>query len=302
MRIYLLALALLGQAACASVPPPMPSPCAAASYVPLSGDERDAAIKSMAPSDRTHLAFDLVQCLENPDPAIRDGFAYESYVTLLRGDLIETHAIRDLKGRLLENLEHADEDPGGFRGPFAALVLSEVARTDRLAAWMDDDERSELVSAAAIFLSGLEDYRGFDDRDGWRHGIAHTADLLMQLSLNPNLTGDQAQAILVVVAGKVAPDGHAYVFGESERLAAPVLYLARSGLVAADAWNVWFATLGPEGDPVAWQGAYTTEAGLARLHNTRAFAEAVYVSATASGDPAFGPVSGAALNLLKVLP
>jgi len=39
----------------------------------------------------------------------------------------------DLRNRLMPML--ANPDAQGFRAPFAALVMAEVARTDRLNAW-----------------------------------------------------------------------------------------------------------------------------------------------------------------------
>ena len=45
-------------------------------------------------------------------------------------------------------------DTNGFQQPFAALVLSEVARTDRIDPWMTPAMRSELVTAAATYLAG----------------------------------------------------------------------------------------------------------------------------------------------------
>lgn len=189
----------------------------------------------------------------------------------------------------------------GFRGPFAALALAEVGRTDRIAPWMSEAERSELIAAASAYLAALTDYRGFSEADGWRHGVAHTADLLMQLSLNPQLTKPQAEAILAAIALKAGAPGHAYVFGESERLAAPVTYLAFKETFTADEWSAWFTSLWPPEDP-ARDTVFKSEASLARLHNLRAFAQSVYVNAMASDDARMKPVAGAALQFLKGLP
>jgi hypothetical protein len=41
------------------------------------------------------------------------------------------------------------------------------------------------VAAAALALAALvrsiRDYRGFDEREGWRHAVAHTSDAMLQL-------------------------------------------------------------------------------------------------------------------------
>ena len=59
--------------------------------------------------------------------------------------------------------------------------------------------------------------------------------------------------------------------------------------------------LWPADDPLR-EVAYRSEAALARLHNLRAFSQAVYVSAVASHQDTYGPVGEAAFALLNQLP
>ncbi len=304
-------LLLLLVAACASAPAPAtpePSPpavsalpCPAAARLAALGDERarGEAILDMDPAARRALASSLLPCLADPDPALRDGVAYSALSQMMRSQLIAADAVSTLRDELLAML--AAEDEAGFAQPFAALVLAEVARTDRVAPWMSPDERSALIEAAHAYLATLTDYRGFSDIEGWRHGVAHTADLLMQLSLNPDLTRPQAEAILAAVALKVGTPEHAYIFGESERLAAPVMYLARREFFTAEEWAAWFAGLWPADDPLR-EAAYSSQAALTKLHNLRAFAQTIHVSAKASNQATYDPVAAGAFALLTSLP
>lgn len=301
---------LLMLGACASAPAPVApaaqvaasAPCPAAESLSALGDERarGEAILDMDQPSREALAKALLPCLGDQDPALRDGVAYTSLSQMMRSELIGVETVAELQADLLDMLLDA-EDPTGFTAPFAALVLAEVARTDRISPWMDDDGRSALITAAHEYLEDLTDYRGFSDTDGWRHGVAHTGDLLMQLSLNPRLTRPQAEAILAAVALKAGPADHAYVFGESERLAAPVMYLARREMFSEAEWTDWFTSLWPAEDPLR-EDVYASEAALAKLHNLKAFSQAIYVSAKASNDAAYEPVGRAAFTLLNSLP
>ena len=321
MRRALIASGALFLAACASTPvesatPSLseqeaqapfaayPSPVPHCEVVPALSEEgaaRDAAYTTMDTASRNNLLLSLPDCLENPDPAARDGYAFEILSLILRaGDQSEA-TLRTLKADLLARLASATEDPNGFRGPFAALALAEVARTDRIAPWMSETERSDLIGAAHVYLETLTDYRGFSDTEGWRHGVAHTADLLMQLSLNPQLTKPQAKEILAAVALKAGTPDHAYIFGESERLAAPVTYLAFKETFTAEEWSAWFLSLWPPGDPLR-EEAYKSETALTKLHNLRAFAQSVYINAVASNDDRMKPVAGAGFEFLNQLP
>lgn len=301
-------------AACATasvpVPPTAAAPqanasrasCAPAAGLAALGDERvrGEVILDMTQANREELALSLLPCLADPDPALRDGVTYTALSQMMRSKLIGPETIAAIKDDLLDVLARPD-DADGFARPFAALALAEVARTDRIDPWMVPEERDALIAAAHAYLAGLTDYRGFSDTEGWRHGVAHTGDLLMQLSLNRALTRPQADAILAAIAAKVGADDHAYVFGESERLAAPVLYLAQRQNFTPEEWDTWFASLWPAEDPLR-ENAYGSEAALRKLHNLRAFSEAVYVSAIASNEETYEPLARSSFALLNSLP
>ena len=275
--------------------------CGRAAMAGLSYEDRAAALEPLSGEETAALALDLVPCLENPDPKIRDGFAFETLSDLMRAGRLDTATLEALKTTLLAKLAAADDDPAGFRGPFAILALSEVARTDRIAPWMSEAERSELIAAAHTYLAGLTDYRGFDDTEGWRHGVAHAADLLTQLSMNPQLTKPQGEAILAALALRIVPADHAYIFGESGRLAAPVIYLAQKELFTEAEWSDWLTGLWPVEDPL-WRDVFGSEAALTKLHNLRAFADEVYISVAVTNEETYAPLAGPAFALMSTLP
>jgi hypothetical protein len=255
------------------------------------------------PARRERLAFDLLACLGDPDPVLRDGMAYEGFATLLRGKLLSSDTVRRLRMALLELLDDEGGDPMGFRRPFAALVLSEVARADRIAETFTATERAALVERGAAYLRSVDDYRGFDAVEGWRHGVAHGADLLMQLALNPAIEAAQFLTIREAVAAQIAPPGeHFYIYGEPGRLARPILFLAKRGAFSAGEWADWFAALAAPAPLASWEEAFASQAGLAKLHNTRAFAEAVFIAARVSEESELEPLAAGALALLRALP
>ncbi|WIG94206.1 DUF2785 domain-containing protein [Myxococcus sp. SDU36] len=268
----------------------------ASATCPPKGSTREslAALKAKkfaVPDDaeREALVKGLLGCLGAPDPALRDGIAYEALAQWLREGKLDTAALRGLRDALQGMLAGADAE--GFRKPFAALVLSEVARVDRVKPWMTAEERTAMVESAARYVESVRDYRGFEEVTGWRHGVAHGSDWLMQLSLHPALSRAQADRILAAVAAQVVPErAHAYVFGEPERLARPVLFLARRGLYSEEEWRAWFAALLPRlGDA---SKAYKDGAWLARRHDLRAFLLSLFVEA----DEQLAPAIRAALK------
>lgn len=263
---------------------------------------RDAGFVIDDPARRATTAIGLLDCLGDPDPAIRDGLAYEALAAWLRAAALDEATRRQMLDRLSAMLDAPDDDSDGLRPPFAALVLSEVARSDRVAPWMTDAERVALLDRATRYVATLRDYRGFDPVQGWRHGVAHGADLLMQLALNPALDLPQLERIVTAVAAQLPPaDGTSYIFGEPQRLARPVLFAAQRGLFDEAAWTAWCAArVAAIGDDPAL--AYRDRAWLARRHAVVNVLQALYVETDASDDPRLAPLRAGVLAALKTLP
>lgn len=247
---------------------------------------------------RNALAVALLGCTGDPDPIIRDATVYEGLASWLRGQQLWPATVNSLRSGLLLQLKAAD-DSDGFRKPFAALVLSEVARSDRIEPIFTTGQREQLVQAAADYLEGVRDYRGFSPTQGWRHGVAHGSDLVLQLVLNPNISADQVQRLLAAIASQVAPPGeHFYIYGEPERLARAVFYAHRRGDSNASQWSAWLQGVADPGPLAAWSDAWSNQSGLARRHNTLAFLQALHLSATAAGD---GPGAELAAQVIESL-
>ncbi|MES3023067.1 MAG: DUF2785 domain-containing protein [Pseudomonadota bacterium] len=226
-------------------------------------------------------ALALLDCLADPDPFLRDEIAFEALFAWSRNKKLEPATLLSMMETLLARI-NGPADAHGFGQPFAALALAEVARADyRGQPYLTPAQRVNLVNSAAAYLSGVRDYRGYEAGAGWRHGVAHAADLMLQLSLNPAIERAQHETILKAVAGQIAQSNHAYQFGEPERLMAPVFYLgARSALEAAD-WDAWFA--GVSATPAG--PAESMQAKLTRQHNVKAFLYALYASLQESTNP-----------------
>lgn len=278
--------AMAGEDACTLVRPAGDLKNHAASFFPKASDvDLDA----------------LAACLGDPDTVMRDDFAFTLWSEGLRGKYLTPAQMRYTLG-LLAKMIAASDDAAGFRRPFAALTFSEVARADRVEAFLTEAELHALAQTGTTYLLGVRDYRGFIAGEGWRHGVAHGADVMLQLALNPRLSRADADLILGAVAAQVAPPGsHAYVHGEARRLARPILFLAKRTDIDDAAWAAWFQSLHPDDAP-RWKTPYAGEAGLAAVHNSSAFGDAIYVAASESQDTQVRRLAPLAAGLLKALP
>jgi ketosteroid isomerase-like protein len=257
------------------------------------------AFDDVAGADRW--ALGVVACLAAPDPGLRDGIVYEGLARLLAGKLLSAAARQGLAQRLQDVL--ARTDPGGFGPPFAALVLAELVRADRAQPVLQRQQVRSIAERAAAFVSSVRDHRGFDEREGWRHAVAHGADLLAQLARHPAIDEPALFAALRdAVAAQVAPAGHFYVHGEPERLMTPVVVLAQRGAFDATDWTAWFERVASPAPLASWSAAFGSQAGLARRHDVRAFLLAVLVEARLNDNPADDlllPAAEAALRRMR---
>jgi hypothetical protein len=167
---------------------------------------------------RQVLALELLDCLASPDPQLRDELAFDALSRWLRAKLIAPATLQTMRTTLMSQLRPAGADAAGFRQPFAALALAEVARVDRLQPFLSPGRagrarrRRRRLPERGARLSRLR------CQGRLAHGVAHGADLLLQLGLNPALDAGQLKAILAAIAPQVAPPGeHFYVYGEGER-------------------------------------------------------------------------------------
>ncbi len=227
-----------------------------------------AGLKDEANASRLQQhAIALLPCLASPDPALRDELAFEQLSAWARAGKLEAATLQRLRADLVAVL-NGKPDAAGVHQPFAMLALAEVARADRLQPIMTPEQRAELVTHAARFLTGVRDYRGFTPGEGWRHGVAHGADLALQLGMNDTLTAAQRQQLLAAVTSQVLADHrHAYRFGEGQRLARAALQLQIRLKPEPAAVQAWLdQLLQPLKQATAWD-----ETALTNLHNLREF-------------------------------
>lgn len=212
-------------------------------------------------------AIALLPCLGHPDPRLRDDVAFEQLSAWARGDKLAPATLQRLRADLVAVLD-GKPDPAGVHQPFAVLTLAEVARADRLKPFMSAEQRTDLVDHAARFLPGVRDYRGLIAGEGWRHGVAHGADLALQLGMNDALSPAQRQQLLDAVTRQVLADHkHSYRFGEGQRLARAALQLQLRLKPDDAAWTAWLeGLLQPLKAAQAWDETAFTD-----LHNLREF-------------------------------
>lgn len=254
-------------------------------------------------TERNILAMQLLNCLAIPNADIRDGVAFTGLSSWLRGNKLTIEVHRRMFSTLIENFSVESQDEHGVYQPFVALVLSELARVDRKAPYLDAKQRQLLVTKSTAYMASISDYRGFDEVVGWRHNVAHTADIFLQLALNPAITKEQLTEMLNAIGQQVLPTQvHFYTYGEPERLATAMLYILLQSKHTEQDWQTWLQRYISPTPMENWQQAYTSQQGLAKLHNARAFLSTVFAAIADSNNEQLKMLKPALVNSFDKLP
>ncbi|BEL03976.1 hypothetical protein Q0Z83_021670 [Actinoplanes sichuanensis] len=174
----------------------------------------------------------LCTMLTSADPTVRDQQAYTILSTWVRRGDLDDH-LADLGGDLTAMFGHTQVQARAF----APLVLAAVVDRDSVIGVVDPDRLRGWRDEFVAWWIAEADIRGWDERLGWLHAIAHGADLAGALGSSPRLTGGELADLLTVVARRMtALTDYRYAQMEEDRLArAIVAILMRERLDAASA-------------------------------------------------------------------
>jgi hypothetical protein len=194
------------------------------------------------------LVEELCVQLANPDPAWREHVAVDGLTAwAYRAPVLDTSRKRALVQRLCANLVrdigHRGDDSVLERS-FSALVLSTLAAADNQQPFLSAAEHDALCTAAFAYLRDELDVRGYDERVGWRHSVAHTADLLKFVARSAQFSADEQRRLLEAIRAKLrAPSTGVLAWGEPERLAKALLSVVRRDDFDRAAFAAWAGAL-----------------------------------------------------------
>lgn len=163
----------------------------------------------------------LVDGLASADPSVRDGWAY---LELAEG-IGSGRFAQDCPRIRAAAIAHLGSTAVQAR-TFAPLML----------AWLVDagDRDREAFEAVARWYPAESDTRGYDDRLGWLHAVAHGADYLGECARTGIATGRE---VLDLLAARLIGPGPAWRDQEDARVAhAAVAAMARCAEEDAAAW------------------------------------------------------------------
>jgi Protein of unknown function (DUF2785) len=194
--------------------------------------------------DLEKLTDELLGFLASSDPELRDEFGFSIlgnwiYVRHLYSPDRLRGMISSLKVGLQVGLGETGT-PTVFGRSFSALILSVITDYDLEHSFLTAAELSELLKDTLQYFHLEQDWRGYVIGHGWAHSVAHTADVLSNLAMNPNVDAAGLERILNAIAAKLTTmDSPVLAHHEASRLAVAAHNVIARGLLAPKLLHAW---------------------------------------------------------------
>ncbi|GAA2820968.1 DUF2785 domain-containing protein [Kribbella solani] len=158
------------------------------------------------PTDRPLevLVAELVAMLRSPDPVVRDRQAYFTLATWIERGVLSTGQLRALGDEMVARFADSEVQARTF----APLVLDAIVTAGVFEpSWVPPFERWYVAEA---------DLRGYDEKLGWLHAVAHGADLLGTLGLHSAV--EPVQMLRLGIGRLLTPTAYVLADLEDDRL------------------------------------------------------------------------------------
>lgn len=188
---------------------------------------------------------ELKWCLENighPSPEIRDQLVYMSFGISLEKELINPSQFNFLSNYLIKNelLKSNDSLTRSFSALLASLLLAFDNWEESLYFnKISEDDRKLLFQMAKSFLSEEKDNRGYDEKLGWIHNIAHGCEFLLAASIHSKFPKEKLMTIWQVIIDLFKKQNNVFSAGEDERFAHLISQLIYSKKLSQETLANW---------------------------------------------------------------
>ena len=222
----------------------------------------------LSPQD---LLSELLEMLASPDPELRDGIAYPILATWIGRGVFSQEELRSILRILEQRLEVGlgeVETDSVFARSFAVLMLAVLVNNTILA--LEQAKINHLLEVVLSYLEHEQDLRGFVQPQGWAHAVAHTADLLNEFAVNPNVQSIELEKILSAISNKVAAKT-VWLFDEEDRLSYAAARVLGRGLLSSEVVSKLLDALA-----VRVSQADEHKSNAIPRHNAKAFLRSLY--------------------------
>lgn len=199
----------------------------------------------------------MLKYIGDPDPVLRDDLIFETFCNFIEN---KYYFPNDVTISLLNTLLSKDYlfynigsegDDSVLKRSFSSLVIDCISWNNLDNDFLDKATVLKTLDLIIKYFNEEQDLRGFDNKKGWMHALAHTSDnfhsLLNQSKIveDAELCEDCCKKILLSIEKKLLDGKDLFAADENERMLTPIFWdMLSDKLIPYDYICNWIEGLG----------------------------------------------------------
>lgn len=195
------------------------------------------------------LLLKMMDHIGTTDAELRDDLIYLTFCNwtvnnvLLEETLIELLNISTDSKHLFYKIGEKNTD-SVFTRSFSMLLIVLIIYKHREENFLSNEQITMVYKKIIKYCTEEKDFRGYVEKKGWAHAIAHAGDALDELSKCSELKKSELLRILDVIKEKICIYNYVYVHREEERLVTAVMSIMERNLLTEIELYRWINSFG----------------------------------------------------------
>lgn len=172
------------------------------------------------------LSSNMLEQIGDTDSYLRDKLIYSTFFLLIKKEYLSHTQLQKL---LLESIGekyllykiHSDDEDAVFTRAFTTLLIALIIDADTNHNFLSQTDISNVKDQLILYMNNEHDFRGYVQKHGWAHSIAHASDTFEALVNSPKLETLYYEEILQTLLNKVCVHSIYYKYEEDERIVYP---------------------------------------------------------------------------------
>lgn len=181
------------------------------------------------------LSSNMLEQIGDTDSYLRDKLIYSTFFHLIKKEYLSHTQLQKL---LLESIGekyllykiHSDDEDAVFTRAFTTLLIALIIDADTNHNFLSQTDISNVKDQLILYMNNEHDFRGYVQKHGWAHSIAHASDTFEALVNSPKLETLYYEEILQTLLNKVCVHSIYYKYEEDEHIVYSIVAMLQNGL------------------------------------------------------------------------
>ncbi|MBU5439642.1 DUF2785 domain-containing protein [Tissierella sp. MSJ-40] len=193
------------------------------------------------------LALIMLRYIGDTDSELRDDLIYSVMSNWIVNDVFSVDELYKIlgisldDGHLFYNIGNIDDSV--FTRSFSMLIVAAILYAHRKNNFLTKEDLGIVKDKLICYMRKEKDLRGYVDKKGWAHSVAHGSDALDEIAQCTEIDKEDLREILNIIYEKVEVDYYIYIHDEDERMITAVMSILNREMLSESeiiSWIVGF--------------------------------------------------------------